>query len=115
MSLAAQRKQTNKMLNYVDFVVFLSAVLLIIILFQAANCFDFAPLLTVNFILQAVFYYLNFRVKYAVPNLPFMWCSSCSERRHIRFHFWNAFFAGFVILCDLLDIFRSAISKNGLF
>ena len=85
-----------------------------IILASSTNAFDNEPMMTLIFLVQMFLFYLFFRTKYAI-SLPLMWCTSCSERRHLRFHFCNGFFCVLVIFCDVFDIFRSAITKNGLF
>ena len=112
--LEAMRAKTNKVLNYVDFAVMLFSILLFIILASSSNTIRDDPLMTFIFIIQIFNMYLMFRVKFAIE-LPFFWCSSCSERRHLKFHFCNGFFAVFTIFCDVLDLFRSMITKNGLF
>lgn len=96
-------------LNYVDFVVIMTTLVLIIILASSTEYFTVEPLMTLIFISQGFLFYLVFRTKYAISK-PLMWCTSCTERRHLRFHFCNGLFSFFVIFCDVLDLFRSAIA-----
>lgn len=102
------------MLNYVDFALLFSLIILSIILLTSTSAFSDEPLMTLIFLTQIYFFYLMFRVKYAI-DLPLLWCWSCNEPRHIRYHFCNGFFAAFTIFCDILDFFRSMIPKTGLF
>ena len=87
--------------------------LLLLILASSTDAFADEPFMTLIFLVQIFLIYHVFRTKYAMA-LPLMWCMSCNERRHLRFHFCNGFFCVFIIFVDVLDIFRSAITKNGL-
>ena len=88
--------------------------MILFIIFMTTSVLAIEPLLTTCFIVQIFMYYLTFRTKYAI-DLPFMWCSSCSEKRHVRFHLGNGLFSCFIIFCIVLDFFRAIIKKDGLF
>ena len=105
-----KRKALNKKLNFVDFACIFSCLLLIIILASSTSVLTDDPLLTLIYMLQSLFFYMMFRTKYAIQ-LPFMWCSSCSERRHLRFHFCNVMFSILVIVIDCFD-FVKAMTKD---
>ena len=59
-------------------------------------------------------FYLTFRIKYAI-RLPFMWCSTCTERRHLRFHFFNGLFSVFTVIVIIIDWVLSGTKNEGLY
>ena len=69
--------------------------------------------MTLVFLGQMFCFYLLFRTKYAILR-PLMWCTSCNERRHLRFLFCNAVFCSLVIFIDVFDFFRSTVTQDGL-
>ena len=102
------------MLNYVDLALLIALLVVTIVLLTSTESFQDEPLMTLIFLGQTYLVYLMFRVRFAI-GLSFLWCGSCTESRHLRFHFFNAFYAAFTIFVDLLDFFRAMIPKDGLF
>ena len=88
--------------------------LLFIILATTTSYTDLAPFLGLLFMVQYVMLYFFLRVRYAIQ-LPLMWCCSCTEQRHLRFHTFVGLFSIFVLICDAYDMFKAMVSQDGLY
>ena len=106
-------KKVNKILNFADFAVVTATILLFIILSSASSCFDKGPFMATLFLLQPASLYFFLRIRFSIQ-LPLLWCWSCTEQGHMRYHLCTGLFAGFVVFCDLLDIIRSLFMHTGL-
>ena len=103
----------NNVLNYVDFAVIMTVLLSFIITVFSSQAIDDAPIATLFLFAQLPMLYFSLRVRFAIQ-LPFIWCSTCTEHRHMQFLFWHGMFQVIIIAGEVYDIFRSMLGKNGL-
>ena len=86
--LAERRRKINRWLNFADFAVITIAFTQFFLIIQFTESMDKVPAMVFLFMVQEIFLYLMFRLKY-VEDDRCLACVGCDLGLIYRFHFFN--------------------------